>query len=55
MFYDVFYDDAVICNREIDLHWMSAAKKLHTGFPERKLNKYIGLMVQKGYKVAIVE
>jgi len=34
---------------------MSANKKLHTGFPEKKLNKYIGLLVNKGYKVAIVE
>ena len=54
-FYEIFYDDAVLCNKILDLHWMSKDKKLHTGFPEKKLNKYVGLLVDKGYTVAIVE
>lgn len=54
-FYEVFDDDAVTVNKEIDLHWMSPDKKLHTSFPAKKLTKYIGLMTNLGYKVAIVE
>ena len=34
---------------------MSPDKKLHTSFPCKKLTKYIGLMTNLGYKVAIVE
>jgi DNA mismatch repair protein MSH6 len=45
-FYEIFYDDAIICNRLLDLHWMSPSKKLHTGFPEKKLDKYISLLTQ---------
>ena len=44
-FYEIFYDDAVICNRELDLHWMSSTKRPLIGFPEKKLDKYVGLMV----------
>ena len=54
-FYEIYYDDAVLCNKILDLHWMSPDKKLHTGFPEKKLNKYISLLVTKGYTVAIIE
>ena len=54
-FYEIFYDDALICHKELNLHWMSSTKRLLIGFPEKKLNKYVGRMVDKGYKVAIIE
>ena len=40
-FYEIFYNDAILCNRVLDLAWMSKDKKLHVGFPEKMLDKYI--------------
>lgn len=40
-FYEIFYSDAIICNKELDLAWMAKDKKLHVGFPEKMLDKYI--------------
>ncbi len=37
-FYEIFYDDAIICHRLLDLNWMG--KKMHVGFPEKAINKY---------------
>jgi DNA mismatch repair protein MSH6 len=34
---------------------MGGAKKLHIGFPEKALDKYLSTMVNSGYKVAVVE
>jgi DNA mismatch repair protein MSH6 len=34
-FYEIFYDDAIICHKLLDLNWMFAQKKLHVGFPEK--------------------
>ncbi len=34
---------------------MGGAKKLHIGFPEKVLDKYLEIMVTHGYKVAVVE
>jgi hypothetical protein len=34
---------------------MGGAKKLHVGFPEKVLDKYLEIMVAHGYKVAVVE
>lgn len=44
-FYEIFYNDAIICQRLLDLNWMGGAKKLHVGFPEKALNKYLPIMV----------
>jgi len=34
---------------------MGGAKKLHVGFPEKALEKYLAILVDNGYKVAVVE
>ena len=34
---------------------MGGAKKLHIGFPEKALNKYLEVMVNHGFKVAVIE
>ena len=34
---------------------MGGAKKLHVGFPEKALDKYLSILVKHGYKVAVVE
>ncbi|CAI2370987.1 unnamed protein product [Moneuplotes crassus] len=54
-FYELFYEDAIIGNRHLDLNWMGSIKKLHVGFPEKALNKYLGIIVNLGYKAAVVE
>lgn len=56
-FYEIFYDDALACHKELGMVLMSHSKKLHllTSFQEKGLMKYVGQMVQRGYKVAIVE
>jgi DNA mismatch repair protein MSH6 len=54
-FYEIFYDDAIKCQKVLDLNWMGGAKKLHVGFPEKALDKYLALMVNLGYKVAVIE
>lgn len=54
-FYEIFYNDAIICQKLLDLNWMGGAKKLHIGFPEKVLDKYLVIMVNHGYKVAVIE
>jgi len=34
---------------------MGGAKKLHIGFPEKALDKYLPQMVNAGFKVAVIE
>lgn len=34
---------------------MGGAKKLHVGFPEKALDKYLAKLVNLGYKVAVIE
>lgn len=34
---------------------MGGAKKLHVGFPEKALDKYLEILVNQGYKVAVIE
>ena len=52
-FYEIFYDDAAICNKYLDLNWMS--RKMHVGFPEKSLDRYANILVNLGFKVVIVE
>ena len=45
-FYEIFYNDAILAHRELDLAWSTKwgsdlSKKLHVGFPEKMLDKYI--------------
>lgn len=44
-FYEIFYQDAIVCQRLLDLNWMGGGKKLHIGFPEKVLDKYLEIMV----------
>lgn len=34
---------------------MGGAKKLHVGFPEKALDKYLSILVNNGHKVAVIE
>ena len=34
---------------------MGGAKKLHIGFPEKVLDKYLEILVNNGFKVAVIE
>ena len=54
-FYEIFYNDAIICQKILDLNWMGGAKKLHVGFPEKALDKYLVILVNHGFKVAVIE
>jgi DNA mismatch repair protein MSH6 len=54
-FYEIFYNDAIICQKLLDLNWMGGAKKLHVGFPEKALDKYLVILVNNGFKVAVIE
>ena len=54
-FYEIFYHDAILCQKVLDLNWMGGAKKLHVGFPEKALDKYLAVLVARGFKVAVVE
>ena len=40
-FYEIFYNDAILCHRLLDLNWMGTQNKLHVGFPEQALDKYL--------------
>lgn len=42
-FYELFYEDALIGVRLLDLQFTS--KQLHCGFPEKSLEKYAGILV----------
>jgi len=44
-FYEIFFHDAIICQKLLDLNWMGGAKKLHVGFPEKVLDKYLAILV----------
>ena len=54
-FYEIFYHDAIVCQKVLDLNWMGGAKKLHVGFPEKALDKYLAVLVNQGFKVAVIE
>jgi DNA mismatch repair protein MSH6 len=54
-FYELFFEDAMICHKLLDLKWMSNSFKLHVGFPEKSLHKYCLTLVNHGFKVAVVE
>ena len=54
-FYEVLYNDAIVCQRLLDLQWMYGPNKLHVGFPEKNRVRYGNVLVEKGYKVTVVE
>ena len=54
-FYEIFYEDAILCHKFLDLNWMGAKSKLHVGFPEVSLAKYAKVLVDNSFKVCIVD
>ena len=38
----------LVGNKYFDINWMG--RKMHTGFPEKALDKYAGMLVDLGYK-----
>ena len=55
-FYELFYDDAIIGNKVLDLNWMgNNMHKLHVGFPEKSLEEMAAVLVEQGFKVAVIE
>lgn len=54
-FYELFYQDAIIVQRVLELNWMGEKRKCHVGFPERVLEKNSAKLVDLGYKVVVVE
>lgn len=58
-FYELFYEDAVTAARELDITLTSRGKGEKraplAGVPYHALETYLGRLVKKGYKVAIVE
>ena len=51
-FYEMFYDDAAVGNKYLDLKFMGT--KMHTGFPEKSLQRYADELVRLGFKTVIV-
>lgn len=59
-FYEVFFEDAHICHRVLDLVITSKNKNEPNpipmaGIPHHSIDKYIPKLIQHGYKVAIAE
>ena len=58
-FYEMFFDDAKVCSRELDLvltgRAAGAEKAPMCGVPHHAVNSYIARLVKKGYKVAVCE
>jgi DNA mismatch repair protein MSH6 len=55
-FYEIFYEDAIICHRLLDLNWMQTnPQKLHVGFPEKNREKFAKILVDNHYRVIVVE
>ncbi len=58
-FYEMFFEDAKIASRELDLVLTARAagveKAPMCGIPHRAAQSYISKLVHKGYKVAICE
>jgi len=54
-FYEIFYYDAFIAQRECNLKWMSSDKRPHVGFPEMAKHDYAKKLVSAGFKVVVVE
>ena len=52
-FYELFYEDAYIGNKYLDLNWMG--RKMHVGFPEKAIERYATQLVNSGFKVAVIE
>lgn len=59
-FYEMFFDDAIVCSNELELTLTGKDCGLEerapmAGIPHHAINTYIPKLVEKGYKVAICE
>lgn len=58
-FYELFYEDAITASKELEITLTSRGKGDKqaplAGIPYHALDSYLGRLVKKGYKVAIVE
>lgn len=57
-FYEMFYDDAKICSKELEITLTSRDKKNKVpmaGVPYHSADQYISKLISKGYKVVICE
>jgi DNA mismatch repair protein MutS len=58
-FYELFYEDAVTASKELEITLTSRGKDEKqaplAGVPYHALENYLGRLVKKGYKVAIIE
>ncbi|KAK0081399.1 hypothetical protein PV325_012235 [Microctonus aethiopoides] len=53
-FYELYHMDAVIGASELNMNYMSG-EWAHSGFPEAAYARFVGILVEKGYKVARIE
>ena len=53
-FYELFHMDSLIGIEELNLSPMSGSR-LHSGFPEKSIQKYMDILRERGYRVARVE
>ena len=58
-FYEMFYEDAITASRELEITLTSRGKEEKkaplAGIPYHALETYLGRLIKKGYKVAIIE
>ena len=58
-FYEMFYEDAITASRELEITLTSRGKDEKkaplAGIPYHALENYLGRLIKKGYKVAIIE
>ena len=58
-FYEMFYEDAITASRELEITLTSRGKDEKkaplAGVPYHALETYLGRLIKKGYKVAIIE
>ena len=58
-FYEMFYEDAITASRELEITLTSRGKEEKkaplAGIPYHALENYLGRLIKKGYKVAIIE
>lgn len=54
-FYELMYQDAIFCQKVLDLNWMGGHRKTRVGFPERALERYAAIIVNCGRAVVVVE
>ena len=52
-FYEIYYDDAITCQRLLGLNWVG--NRLQVGIAERSFDYHVQKLVDRGYKVAVVE